>query len=280
MRPLLRFVGVAVVCVVLLPLALVSRVLAWLRAERPAMRVAVTIQGLWARWLARIAGVEIVVEGPLPGGAELLVANHQSYVDILVLGALMPGRFVAKSEIAGWPGLGHLARSVGTIFVVQRKSRDMLRVDREMAATLAAGVPVILFPEGHATGGRTVDPLHSSLLAPAARAGIPCRAVAISYATPDDPWTPAATVCWWGGMGFWRHAWGLCALRRVRATVRPAPEPARDADRKRLATALHAALLARFESLPTGPLPPGYPWPQLFPSSPAGPTPGPAKEGA
>jgi 1-acyl-sn-glycerol-3-phosphate acyltransferase len=202
-----------------------------------------------------------------PAGVELLVANHQSYLDILVLGSLYPGRFVAKSEIAGWPFLGHLARSVGTIFVVQRKGRDMLRVDRAMADTLAAGVPVILFPEGHATGGATVDPLHSSLLAPAARAGIPCRAVALSYATPHEPWTPAATVCWWGGMGFWRHAWRLVGLRRVVARVRPAAAAVLDADRKRLASALHRALLEGFEPLPAGPVPEGYPWPGLFPAA-------------
>jgi 1-acyl-sn-glycerol-3-phosphate acyltransferase len=265
MRSLLRFAGVGLVSVVLLAPALVSRLLARLGSPVRAMRVAATIQGLWARALARVIGLEIEHVGSVPRGVELLVANHQSYLDVIVLAARAPGRFVAKSEIAGWPFLGHLARSVGTIFVVQKKSRDMLRVDREMSATLAAGVPVILFPEGHATGGATIDPLHSSLLAPAARADIPCRAVTISYTTPGDPWTPAATVCWWGGMGFWRHAWGLCALRRVRAIVRTAPEAACDRDRKRLAAQLHADLLARFDPLPRAPLPPSYPWPHLFP---------------
>jgi|SoiMethySBSTD1v2_1073268.scaffolds.fasta_scaffold42886_3 1-acyl-sn-glycerol-3-phosphate acyltransferase len=269
MRRLARFVSVAAVSVVLIVPALATRVLDALGARRLALRAAVRVQRLWAGALLRVLGIEVHREGNPSAGPALVVANHLSYLDILVLGVHFPGRFVAKSEIAGWPGLGHLARSVGTIFVTQRRDRDVVRVDREMERTLAAGVSVLLFPEGRSSGGRTVARFHSSLFDSAARGRIPCLAVAMHYETPLDPWTPAATVCWWGGMGFWRHAWTLVGLRRIVSHVRVAPRAHVDEDRKRLADATRASLLEQFVPLRQVPVPPDYPWPALF-AAPAG----------
>jgi len=238
------------------------------------LRAAARLQGLWARGMLRCLGVESVLEGELAQGPRLIVANHLSYLDVLVLGALLPGRFVAKSEIAGWPVLGVLARLVGTIFVVQARRRDVVRVDRAMARTLAAGVSVLLFPEGHSTRGAGVDRFHSSLLESAARSGTACLAVALHYETPRSPWAPASTVCWWGGMGFWRHAWDLAGLGGVRARVRPAPAPRQGQDRKRLARELQADLLERFVPVRQEPIAPDGPWRELFRATPAPPGPG------
>lgn len=262
-RPL-RFAGLFALCVVCLPLALASRCLALFGLRRAALRLGAATQGRWARGVLRVLGVEVVVEGTPPPGTFVVVANHLSYLDIPVLASLFPGRFVAKSEIAGWPVLGPLAATVGTIFVVQRRTRDMKRVEREMVATLEAGVRVLLFPEGHSTRGASVDRLHSSLLECTVHAGIPCLAVSLGYETPGEPWAPAATVCWWGGMSFWRHAWNLVGLDHVRSTVRVAPQALGGLERKELARRLHQELLARFQPLRQEPIAPDYPWPELF----------------
>lgn len=253
-----------VLCGFFLPCALVSRLLAWAGAARAALRWAAGVQRLWARSFLVVLGIEPVVEGRLPEGACLIVANHLSYVDIPVLAALLPGRFVAKSEVSSWPVLGQLASTVGTIFVQQRKGRDLLRVEREMTRTLAAGVPVLLFPEGRSTRGSAVERFHSSLLQCAADGRFRCLAVALGYETPGAPWAPAATVCWWGGMGFWRHAWGLVGLRRIRVRVSVSSQVRSDSDRKLLTAALHADLVARFEPVRQAPVPPDFPWPELF----------------
>jgi 1-acyl-sn-glycerol-3-phosphate acyltransferase len=265
----LRFAGLLLLALAFLPLALSTRLLGRLGARRPALRMAARVQHAWARSVLAVLGVEVTVEGHPPAGAFLVVANHLSYLDIPVLASLFPGRFVAKSEIAGWPVLGWLARTVGTIFVVQKKTRDMKRVEREMKATLAAGVPVLLFPEGHSTRGVTVDRLHSALLEAAAHARIPCLAVALGYETPGAPWAPASSVCWWGGMGFWRHAWNLVGLP-LHATVRIAPESVVGHDRKELASALHARIVARFVPVRQAPIAPDFPWPEIFASSEGG----------
>lgn len=247
-----------------LPLALSARILALVGAERAAMRLAAATQRRWARGILSVLGVELVLDGTPPAGACVVVANHLSYLDIPVLAALFPGRFVAKSEIAAWPVLGPLAALVGTIFVVQKRRRDVVRVAREMARTLAAGASVVLFPEGHSTRGLGVDRLHSSLLESAVHGRSPCLAVALGYETPADPWAPAATVCWWGGMGFGRHAWNLVGLRRVRVRVRIAATPRRGTERKQLAQALRSDLLEHFVPVRQAPIAPDYAWPELF----------------
>lgn len=251
-----------------LPLALGARLLAATGPERAALRCAAGIQRLWARGLLALLGVEFELVGAPPRGAFLIVANHLSYLDVPVLAALFPGRFVAKREIADWPVLGRFAELVGTIFVLQKRTRDVVRVEREMTRTLAAGVPVLLFPEGHSTRGVGIDRLHSSLLEGAVSQAVPCLAVTLGYETPLDPWAPAATVCWWGGMDFWRHARGLLALRGVRARVRVAEIPRLARDRKTLAALLRADLLAGFAPVRQGPIAPDYPWPELFETRP------------
>jgi 1-acyl-sn-glycerol-3-phosphate acyltransferase len=264
MLRLARFLGLFVVSAVLITPALATRLIAWCGARRAALHGAAALQRAWSRSLLWLLGVRVTLDGALPPRACLVVANHLSYLDILVLGRFFPGRFVAKSEIAGWPVLGWLARAVGTIFVVQTRRRDVVRVDREMAETLAAGVAVLLFPEGHSTRGVGVDRFKSSLLESAAKGGIPCLAAALHYDTPADPWAPAGTVCWWGGMGFWAHAWNLVGLRCVEAQVRLAPAPLAHPDRKQLAESLHAALAQRFVPIRQAPVAPDWPWRTLF----------------
>ena len=222
-RLLVRALALAGLFALVLPLTILARLLALVAPARTALRFAAFTLWLWARGLLRILGVELELVGAPPPGVFLVVANHLSYLDVPVVAALFPGRFVAKSEIAGWPVLGRLTSLVGTIFVTRRRTRDVLRVEREMRRTLAAGVPVLLFPEGHSTGGARVDRLHSSLLECAVSGRMPCLAVTLGYETPLDPWAPAATVCWWGGMSFWRHVGGLLRLRSVRARVRGFP---------------------------------------------------------
>jgi 1-acyl-sn-glycerol-3-phosphate acyltransferase len=229
-----------------------------------ALALGARTQRWWARGLLRGLGLELALSGVPPERPCLVVANHLSYCDIAVLGTLFPGRFVAKSEIAAWPILGQLARLAGTIFVVQARKKDVLRVDREIARTLAAGFSVVLFAEGGSSRGATVERLKSALFASAARQGFPCLPVSLRYETPRDPWAPAASVCWWGGMRFWPHVWNLLGLHGIRAEVSIAPEPVVGAERKELAGRLHHELLARFRPVRQAPLAPDFPWPEIF----------------
>ena len=263
LRAALRLLSVVLVTVLLLPLAVGSRLPLLVGARGFAMWWGSRIQAGWARLCLLLMGFRLEVRGAPPRERVLIAANHLSYVDILVLGALCPCRFVAKSEIAGWPIIGPLARTVGTLFIHQARRRDLQRVGGEMESTFRAGVSVALFPEGGASRGARIEKLHSSLFEGVVERPIPCWAATLGYRTPDEPWGEAWTVCWWGGMDMWRHLWRLLGLRRVRATVRWREIETADKSRKEIASAVHAALAAGFEPIRQQPVPADCPWPEL-----------------
>jgi len=95
-----------------------------------------------------------------PGAA---VANHASWLDIFALNAADDVVFVAKAEVAGWPGIGWLARATGTLFV-RRDRADAAAQTRLFAARLAAGQRLLFFPEGTSSDGQRVLPFKPTLL--------------------------------------------------------------------------------------------------------------------
>jgi 1-acyl-sn-glycerol-3-phosphate acyltransferase len=260
---LLRLTAVAVVTVACLPLLLVRPFLLHFRGKRAALRWSAWVQRSWGRALLPLMGVRTEVSGDSFRGPALIVANHISYIDILVLSSLHPVRFVAKSEIAAWPLIGPLARGVGTLFIRQAERRDVVRIGDAMEETMHAGVSVVLFPEGKATRGERVEKLHSSLFQGVASRDLPCVAAALSYRTPRDPWGEAWTVCWWGGMGMARHLWRLLCLRGVRATVHFTSLSTSDRSRKEITEEATRALAGSFVPVRQEPVPPDNPWPHL-----------------
>ncbi len=111
-------------------------------------------------------------------GATLFVSNHISYMDVFVLGALLKGSFVAKSEVSGWPVFGKLAALQNTLFLERRasKAREQVQVVRRHLDTKGN---LIMFPEGTSTAGDHVAPFRSSLFA--AAEGVTIQPVTIAY---------------------------------------------------------------------------------------------------
>jgi 1-acyl-sn-glycerol-3-phosphate acyltransferase len=263
LRALARLAALLLVTAVLFPLGLLSRVPRRFGAREAGMRWGARVQSWWGRICLPLMGVRIERRGEAPPEQVLLAANHLSYLDIIVLGALFPCRFVAKSEIAGWPLVGLLSRSVGTIFVRQARRRDLRRVGELMDETLHAGVSVVLFPEGRATRGVRIEKLHSSLFETVVRRDIPCWAVTLGYRTPRDPWGEAWTICWWGGMGMPRHLWRLLATREIVVTLHCTPVETEGGDRKSIAADVRQALETGFRPIRQHPVPSDCPWPEL-----------------
>jgi 1-acyl-sn-glycerol-3-phosphate acyltransferase len=212
-------------------------------AGRPRRRL-VWSQGVfrrWARTMCRVHGLRIEVAGTPPRPPFLLVANHLSYLDVLLLGAVAGGAFVAKREIAGWPVVGHLCRQVGIVFVDRRAKRDVVRTSGEMEAALAAGIGVVLFPEGGIAGG-DLQPFRPPLLQSAAATGRAVHWAVIAYTPP--PGAPA--VVWSGSLA--KHALHLLAQTGLRARVLFGEVPILEPDRKRLAARLHQEMTAALDT--------------------------------
>jgi 1-acyl-sn-glycerol-3-phosphate acyltransferase len=208
----------------------------------------------WRAWLfsrgsrkvLAVLGFDVRVSGRAPRPPYLLVTNHLSYMDVMVLASQLGCVFVAKAEIRGWPVLGPICRLFGTIFINRQERRDIPRVTAELEAALGRDLGVVLFPEGTSSAGAGLLPFRSPLLAPAARLGIPVHYAALGYETvPGDP--PAhLAVCWWGNTPFAPHVLQLVRLRRVTATVDFGEEPIVEPDRKFLAVRLREAVLEKF----------------------------------
>jgi 1-acyl-sn-glycerol-3-phosphate acyltransferase len=185
-----------------------------------------------ARRARRIFNLELQVTGPVPSSG-LLVANHLSYLDIVVLAALAPAAFVAKRDVRSWPVFGMLARMAGTLFIQREKRADTARLAPELARLLEAGALVVVFPEGTSSDGSEVLPFRSSLLEAAVWRGTAIHTAYLEYELDDG--NPGAEVCYWGTMTLVPHLWNLLGKARVRAKVAFSETPVSSADRKELA---------------------------------------------
>jgi 1-acyl-sn-glycerol-3-phosphate acyltransferase len=193
------------------------------------------------RRVGRIFQLEIRAEGDIPERG-LLVCNHVSYVDILVLASLAPAIFVAKHEVKSWPVMGLLAQLGGTLFIDRQRRTHVGEINDEIQAALDDGALVIIFPEGTSSAGRTVLPFKSSLLEPAAQQKHPLTIGRLRYMRENG--SDDEAVAYWGEAVFFTHLLHLLSQDRVHAIVRFAAVLDQGSDRKELAQQLHAAVSA------------------------------------
>ncbi len=140
---------------------------------------------VWSRQMLAILGVSLQVRGQVhEGGPLLVVANHISWLDIIVMNACQPARFVSKADAGHWPVLGALIRGAGTLFIERERRRDAMRVVHLMAERLVDRDIVAVFPEGTTGDGRSVLPFHANLLQAAIATGSPVLPVALGYRDP------------------------------------------------------------------------------------------------
>jgi 1-acyl-sn-glycerol-3-phosphate acyltransferase len=189
----------------------------------------------WSRFACWGVGIRIMTRGcvPQPG---ILVSNHLSYLDVIVLSSIAPCVFVAKSEIASWPLFGWLARVAGTIFVDRQHRFSSPTVVDLVRNAVAGGGVVVLFPEGTSSDGSKVLPFKSALLESAVQLGCPVAAGSIEYALDDG--SVADEVCYWRDMTFGPHLLNLFFKREIRANYSFSPPKIRAGNRKQIAREL------------------------------------------
>lgn len=239
-RAVIRAVPLAVLVfgclVILLAVRLVERPLFGLR--RP---VTPYITQFVCRNAFRLLGIGFRTHGTLMTQPGAVVANHSSWLDIFALNARKRIYFVSKSEVAGWPGIGWLARATGTVFIdrdpKQARAQTQMFQDR-----LLAGHKLVFFPEGTSTDGLRVLPFKTTLFAAffadPLREAAHIQPVSVIYHAP--PGQDARFYGWWGDMSFDTHLIQTLAARRqgrVELVYHPPLRVADFAGRKDLAAA-------------------------------------------
>ena len=198
------------------------------------------------RRVLRVFNVSLRTSGPIPARG-LLVSNHLGYLDILVLGAITPAVFVAKHEVRSWPVFGWFARLAGTVFVRRERRIGATRATAEIKQALNNGALLALFPEGTSSGGETVLPFKSALLAPATKRNQPLSAGFIRYALEDG--SVADEVCYWRDMTLVPHLINLLGKGGISARVSFVQIQEGFGDRKELARRLHSEVMRLKEAL-------------------------------
>jgi 1-acyl-sn-glycerol-3-phosphate acyltransferase len=190
-------------------------------AVRFRLRRRKTFPHRYHRFLCRLFGIRVTVVGrPLQTSGVLMVANHTSYFDIIVLSAAARVSFVAKSEVAGWPLFGTLARLQETVFIERAKRSQTVDARDLIRKRLAEGDALVLFPEGTSNDGNRVLPFKSALMGAAeAEIGtdaagrvrhVPVQPVSVSYVglygLPMDR-DVRPLFAWYGDMDLVPHLW-------------------------------------------------------------------------
>ncbi|MDO9419438.1 MAG: lysophospholipid acyltransferase family protein [Herminiimonas sp.] len=136
----------------------------------------------WAQAMLRGVGITLAVQGiPVAGGPALLVANHLSWLDIVVMHAARYCRFVSKSDIKHWPLVGTLAGGAGTLYIERDSKRDAHRVVHHMVERLQLGEVLAVFPEGTTGDSISLKPFHANLLQAAISVDAPVQPMALRF---------------------------------------------------------------------------------------------------
>lgn len=197
-----------------------------------------------------VLGVRLERRGTPMRGRGAVVSNHASWLDIFAVNALQRVYFVSKSEVAGWAGIGWLARATGTVFI-NRDARDARRQKEIFEARLRAGHHLCFFPEGTSTDGARVISFKPTLFAAFFSHGLAeilqIQPVTLAYLAPAE--RDPRFYAWWGELGFAPHLLRILAtVRRGRVvvmfhpTVRVADFPGRKELARHCETAVRAGL--------------------------------------
>jgi 1-acyl-sn-glycerol-3-phosphate acyltransferase len=173
----------------------------------------------WAGELLNKLAIKLVVKGTPPSvGPMLLVSNHVSWLDILVMHASKHCRFVSKADVKHWPLLGALATGAGTLYIERESRRDAMRVVHHMCEALQNGDILAVFPEGTTGNGVDLLPFHANLLQAPIVCHAPVQPLALQYLDPQTGQTSQA-VSYVGDESLLESLWGTLKAKGVTALV-------------------------------------------------------------
>jgi lyso-ornithine lipid O-acyltransferase len=217
-----------ILAVALLTLVLVPFQLIGIAFRLPLQR---GVPYLYHRILCALIGVRVHVIGKRSTDSPLLIlANHASWLDIVVITSLTPAVFVAKKEVAGWPIFGWLAKLQRTVFIDRQRRHRTGAATQEIAERLIGGDAVVLFAEGTSSDGNRILPFRSALIGAVHHAigssthhdRVTVQPLSLAYVNLNGlPLGRAfrSRVAWYGHADLIPHLVRVCATGAVDVTV-------------------------------------------------------------
>ncbi|EIC29653.1 lysophospholipid acyltransferase family protein [Methylomicrobium album] len=185
-------------------------VIGLVRPPAGARQIRDAVKLRWLQRFGRILNLRVDRSGSLARHPVLVVSNHVSWLDIIVLGGHVPGCFAAKDDIAGWPVIGYLSRQAGTVFIRRGDRKQILQTTEKMAWQLRRNGNMLVFPEGTTTDGNEVLDFHASLFQPALLTHAAIQPAAIRYLNAAGKSAPFV-----GDETFVAHLFKMLALEKI-----------------------------------------------------------------
>lgn len=211
------------------------------------------INRVWSRILIALCGARVVASGiAIPSHLQrdgldrqtigrLALANHVSWMDIFAINAVLPSRFIAKSEIGKWPLLGMLVSGGGTLYIERGRRHAVAAMNKTVREHLKLGETIVVFAEGTTTDGSELLPFHSNVIAPALEVGAAIWPVALRYTERGKRSSAAAFI---GEMGLFTSLAQILVADQliVEVAVLPPVSASDAANRHGVARAARAAI--------------------------------------
>jgi 1-acyl-sn-glycerol-3-phosphate acyltransferase len=223
LRACIRLLLIIISVVVILPIYTLIVMIARLFGLRSLYATVMVIKPIANSIWTRLFGVRRRIIGRRSSTAQIFVANHLSYLDIIVAGGAIGGVFVSRHDVKEWPVVGWFARLEGTVFLDRTSIRSAVESSSGILERARLGARIILFPEGGITKGREVAPFKPFLIAGITGAGLTVQPVTIDYThIGRNPVTPEQ-----GSLIYWddpdtplhKHLWRLLGFPWLRVTI-------------------------------------------------------------
>lgn len=183
----------------------------WLHSRVPHW-VPKKLVTMWSWILCKILKIRIIYYGERVPSPALFVANHISWLDVFALLGTFHVIFLVKEEVAHWPLLGYLVKTVGNLFVKRGTSDSSQKANEDLAVALTRGYNVLFFPEGTTTDGTSMKRFHGRLFQSAIQTGATIQPIALRYPSGDGVSTIAPFI---GDDTFFAHTWRVFGEKEI-----------------------------------------------------------------
>jgi 1-acyl-sn-glycerol-3-phosphate acyltransferase len=189
------------------------------------LRILTIISTYWGKAMVWILNISVLLKGEYrnyQNSQYLIVSNHQSYLDVIIIASIIPTLFVAKKDVQSWPIFGWLASLGGTLYIDRNKFRGAINSIEEIEKSLLNHISVNVFPEGTSSNGEAIFPFRPTLFSAALAAKSAVLPLSINYNKINSIIVDKSNrdiICWYGDMTFTNHFWELLGADSIEVSI-------------------------------------------------------------